>query len=145
AFAWLNTPRLDAHPIICPASRIEPVLDAEKSRITQTLGGCCEPFHGPRFAAGKIDIDHHAFRPACVKQLPNELGAMLHGCFPDWCLTAILARFYWSGDNAHGNGGNAEQGSLDGTSNSAGVGYVVGEILAAVDTRQDEIGRLLLQ
>src|SRR4029079_14250782 len=37
ALPGLDTPRLDAHPIIGSAPRIEPVLDAQKSRITQTL------------------------------------------------------------------------------------------------------------
>src|SRR4029450_12758180 len=45
AVTRLGTPRLDAHPIICPAPRIEPVFDTQKSRIPQTLNRVCPPLY----------------------------------------------------------------------------------------------------
>src|SRR4029453_4231667 len=93
ALTRLGTPRLDAHPIICPAPRIEPVLDAQKSRIAQTLKLRALSFYPPGFTGWIGYGDPHAFGPTGIKQFPNEIGAMLHRRFPDRRLAALLAGF----------------------------------------------------
>src|SRR5215471_20339458 len=134
ALARLGATPLDAHPIIGPPPRIEPIVDAQEPRIAQALRRCCDAFDRPWRTIRKVDIYDHAFGPTHIEESLYQVTAMLHRRLPRRGLAPVLGGVDRSADHAHGDGRNAEQTPLDGTSNSTGIGYVVGEILAAVDT-----------
>src|SRR5215467_15489551 len=113
ALARLGATPLDAHPIIGPPPRIEPILDAQEPRIAQALRRCGDAFDRPRPAIRKVDIYDHAFGPTRIEEFPHEVAAMLHRRFPLRSLAPILVSVARPADNAHGNGGNAKQGSLN--------------------------------
>src|SRR5215831_13608436 len=85
ALARLGATPLDAHPIICPPPRIEPILNTQKSRITYALDGCRNTLYGSRLAIWIVDVDYHAFGPSYADELAYEVGAMLHRRFPNGC------------------------------------------------------------
>ncbi len=125
----------EAEPIIVAAPRIDALVDGEKVLVAFALAGDLDALHFLGPAVGKIDVHQNARPKLHRHQAAHDMGAVTLG-HGEAHAVAVDAGHLREGDRLE-----AESGSLHGGGDGSRIGDVVGDVLAAIDAGENEIGQ----
>ena len=125
-----------ADPVVGAAARILALDDVTTEAARAGVGDPHTADRG-RHDVGEVDVDQHVARPVERQHAARNGGAVRRRGAP-------LHRMVVGVGLAEGDRGDAEQAAFHGARDGAGIGHVVGDVGAAVDSRQDEVGLVAL-
>src|SRR6266851_2997463 len=129
--------RLVADPVVGAAARIDP-FDDVATEAARALVRHTHTLDRARDHIGEIDVEQHVLRPVLGQRATDHGRAVMRDRAPLHRVVAIVGL-------AEGDRGQAEQAALHGGGDGARVGDVVGDVGAAVDARQHDVGFAVLQ
>src|SRR5579883_1641586 len=125
-----------ADPVVGAAARVD-AFDDVAAEAAHALARDPHALDGGRCYVGKVDVDEHVLGPPHGQHLAHHVGAVMRGGRP-------LHRLAVHVGLAEGDRRDSEQAAFHGAGNGTRVGDVVGEVGAAIDARQNDIGLAVL-